>query len=115
MKPLRIKILHLEYEVLPISSKAVIYEGSNYGLHIPQDNVIYIDAAQSPAEQVRILCHELIHAIWWAHTIPKMARDEEQICGVLEAPLAGLLRDNPKLLERIRAAYDKKEPLVGRE
>lgn len=108
---LRIKINHLEYSILPISEKHVLYEGSNYGLHIPLSNEIFIAADQSPSEQVRILCHELLHAIHWAYNIPKESRDEEKVCGILESPLAALFRDNPHLPRVIAAAFAGK-PLV---
>lgn len=110
-RPLRIKVAHLEYEVLALSGKHVLYEGRNYGLHIIEDNRIYIDSAQSPSEQVRILLHELIHALCWAHNIPKQPRDEEQMCGVLETPLAMLFRDNPGLGDIFAKAFAGK-PLV---
>ena len=111
-KPLRIKVGHLEYEVLALTPKHVMCEGRNYGLHVIEDNIIYIDASQSPAEQVRILLHELIHAMCWAHNIPKQPRDEEQMCGILESPLAYLFRDNPGLQGVFASAFAGK-PLVA--
>ena len=108
---LRIKIAHLEYQVLPLSSKFVQTEGRNYGLHVIEDNIIYIDAGQSAAEQVRILWHELIHALHWAHNISKELRDEEKVCLALETPLAFLFRDNPQLSSVFARAFAGR-PLV---
>jgi hypothetical protein len=108
---LRIKIAHLEYEVLPLSAKFVQTEGRNFGLHVIEDNRIYIDAGQSAAEQVRILWHELIHAMHWAHNITKEMRDEEKVCLALETPLAYLFRDNPTLAMVFARAFSGK-PLV---
>ena len=108
---LRLKVAHLEYEVLPLSSKFVQTEGRNYGLHVIEDNRIYIDANQSPAEQRRIFWHELFHAIHWAYNIPKKMRDEEEICLALETPLACLFADNPHLLMVLGRAASSK-PLV---
>ena len=114
--PLRIKVAHLEYQILPMTPKHVLYEGSNYGLHIAVDNHIYIDASQaSPAEQVRILFHELIHAMFWAYNISKESRDEEKTCAILESPLAALFRDNPHLPGVMAAAWAGKPLVVADE
>lgn len=107
---LRLKLNHITIEVRALSSRREFDEGS-YGWFIPREQAIYIDADQPASEQARILCHEIIHALWWAHNLPKETMDEERICGALESPFAALFRDNPHLAAAMAAAFAGK-PLV---
>lgn len=107
---MRLKINHLTYDVLPLPPLWADAE-SAVGLHSPNEPAIYIRSDEAPAEQARILWHELIHALWHAFNIPKQARDEEQTCEVLESPLAALFVDNPHLSQALLAARDGK-PIV---
>ena len=107
---MRLKICHLYYDVLPLESLLQDSETA-VGLHSPDDATIYIQPDVPPTEQVRTLVHELIHALYHAHNIPKVKRTEEQTCLILETPLTLLLLENPKLLTAILEAKQGK-PLV---
>jgi hypothetical protein len=107
---LQVKINHLVYKVLPLPPLMADAE-SALGMHINRDLAIYIRTDQPPAEQVRILWHELIHVFYHSYNLPREERDEESVCMTLESPLAGLFRDNPKLPAVFAAAFAGK-PIV---
>jgi hypothetical protein len=107
---MKVKVGHLEYRVLPLPAEKS-EDGDLFGLCEHEGQIIYIEAAQTPAEQLRTFFHEVIHAFWHAFNIRHGKLDEEKICDVLESPLAMLFRDNPKLPTAIRQAF-RGRPLV---
>jgi hypothetical protein len=52
----------------------------------------------SAARAVEAVLHEVLHAIWWAYSIPGQGIEEEAAVSQLAAAWATLWRDNPALL-----------------
>lgn len=108
---LRIKVGHLVYNLRPLPPLMQDSE-SAVGLHSPDDATLFVTPEVNAPEQVRILWHELFHAMCHAFAIEKKPRDEEGVCLAFETPLVNLIRDNPKMLAAMRAAFDEDKPLV---
>lgn len=54
-------------------------------------------AASSPEERLRVvLLHEIMHALWWAASLPARAGEETAV-NALSQGLVAVLRDNPGL------------------
>ncbi len=47
---------------------------------------------------VEAVLHEVLHAIWWAYSMPEEKLAEEQTVSILGAAMTALWRDNPALL-----------------
>lgn len=107
---MNIRVGHLIYAVLPLPIAQANAENI-VGLHDGDVPAVYIRPDQPPPEQVRILWHELIHALFHAHGISARRRDEEQTCLALESGLTMLALDNPRLPAVIAAAFRGK-PIV---
>lgn len=113
---MNLKIGHLIYEIRPLTKDTPkpTAEGEYDGVcYNGSENTIYIKADQTPAEQVRILLHELIHAAWYAFRLPEKKLTEEEICVALESPLAIILRDNPGLGKLVASAFELDVPIVS--
>jgi hypothetical protein len=52
----------------------------------------------SAARAVEAVLHEVLHAIWWAYSIPGKGIEEEAVVSQLGGAWAALWRDNPALL-----------------
>jgi len=106
---LRLKINHIVVSVLPLAGKR--NDGDTLGYWSAKEQAIFIHPEYSPAEQVRILWHEIVHAFYWAYNVDDVPRTEEAICDLMESPLAALFRDNPHLGQVLNDAFAGK-PLV---
>lgn len=109
---LEIKVGHLVYEVKPLTPLLADAESAMSVFSTSPETVIYIRADQPPAEQVRLLWHELIHVMWHAFNLPDRKLGEEDICLAIESPLAMVFRDNPHLGRVMTDAFGKAIPVV---
>jgi hypothetical protein len=67
------------------------------GVYLEDKFTIMVRRRTSPAEQARILIHELLHACYDAGGWGDEGRDQEGICSILDRALAKVLVDNPHL------------------
>lgn len=109
---MKIKLGHMDLQVEPMSAY-VKAETRSWGTFYAGDHTIRIDSELCPAEQGRVLIHELIHAVWHALNIPAEIKEEEA-CGMMDRGLSEIIRRNPTLLPRLQAALNGEQPIVGR-
>lgn len=99
----RLRVGHLDIRVYPWSDEAANQEDAD-GIYYVATDSIYIRASRSPAEQIRILIHEILHVIWDTWGMGDGALTEEEVCSRIDLGLVNVLRDNPHLLSLIGAA-----------
>ena len=108
---MKVKIGAYDYRIRAF--KGIVADAeSAAGLCQPDTQSIYIDARKPPQYQAAVLIHELIHAIWASNSLKKTELCEEEVCGLLDNPLAALIRDNPKLLATLLDALLREVPIV---
>jgi len=105
----KIRIGHLDYAILPMPEDKV--KKGYIGYQDAGVPALYIRADEPPAEQVRTLWHEIIHALMHADNIKDKTFTHERVCEVLESPLTRLFLVNKKLHSVIQAAF-KGKPIV---
>jgi hypothetical protein len=105
---MRIEILDDTYNLLYASKKAM--DGAQaYGVCQYDPPVILIQGGLNPVKDASTTIHELMHAVYNSLRGAKVPIDdpaavEEFFVATLSAGLATVLRNNPKLLDRI---YDQ--------
>jgi hypothetical protein len=108
---MKVKVGAYDYRIKPF--KGIVADAeSAAGLCQPDTQSIYIDSRKPPQYQAAVLIHELIHAIFASNSLRKTELCEEDVCGLLDNPLAALLRDNPKLLGVLMDALCRDVPIV---
>ena len=108
---MKVKIGAYDYRIRAF--KGILADAeSAAGLCQPDTQTIYIDSRKPPQYQASVLIHELIHAIWASCNLKKTELCEEDVCTLLDNPLAALLRDNPKLLDVLMDALTTGVPIV---
>jgi hypothetical protein len=60
------------------------------------------DQMPSAMRAIEVVLHEVLHAIWWAYSIPDKDIEEEAAVSQLGAAWAALWRDNPALLSWVQ-------------
>jgi hypothetical protein len=95
--PFSFRLGHVDVQVFPMSDDMGAL-GNAFGCFIPERQVIYVQATLPPAEQARILIHEILHACWYSARGPETA-SEERACETLDMPIASILRNNPGIAE----------------
>lgn len=63
------------------------------------NQIIVIDALQSPVEEADTLLHEVLHAIAYTMKIGLDLDDEEKVVAALATGLLGVIQDNPEFGE----------------
>lgn len=106
---MRIKVGPVDVTVTPLDRMTAVERGV-CGLYHSATKKIEVSPRQTPQTQAAILIHELLHAVWDVHAIPKDG--EEAMILRLEAPLAGIIRDNPELLGVLHQALCNDVPVV---
>lgn len=103
-KAFTLRVGHLDILVEPVSHELADKE-EMHGCYLSSQFKIQIRHPYPPAEQARVLIHELIHAVYdvWRYTSDK-SKDEESVCESLDIPLVKILQDNPQLLDRLKLA-----------
>jgi hypothetical protein len=103
---MKLKIAHLDYDIRPLKPLAADAESAQSLITHSPETAIYLRTDQPAAEQVRLLWHELIHAMWYAFNLSGEPLEEEDVCLTLESPLATVMRDNPQLAVLMANAFD---------
>ncbi len=103
LEPFDLRIGHMTIHVLPMTDQLGRKLDAE-GCYIEKNFTIFVRHRTSPAEQARILLHEILHACYDAGGWGDEARDQESICGLLDRALATLFLDNPHLLPIIAMA-----------
>lgn len=80
------------------------------GYWSPNSCSIMVRTDLVPAEQARVVLHELLHACWFAYQLPDDC-DEETVVGRLDRALTALVRDNAGLFKDLQAALNDSKPL----
>jgi hypothetical protein len=65
-----------------------------------------------PAEQAKVLMHEIIHACFECFNLPHEKLDEERICLALDGPLTTVFTDNPWLIGVLHQAVTNGSRIV---
>lgn len=83
--------------MVPISHKEADKHNAD-GYFVPDLGVIGIRHPDAPAEQARVLLHEVLHAIYqvWGYS-DKPPAGEEEVCEFLDRALVKVFQDNPHL------------------
>lgn len=102
--PFTLRIGHLQITIHPWGDREADREDAD-GIYYPSKDAIYIRANRAPAEQVRILIHEVLHVIYDTWGIGDDALEEEAVCGRLDLGLVNVLQNNPHLLDILRGAF----------
>ena len=95
--PFSFRLGHMDVQVFPMSDDMGAL-GNALGCFIPEKYAIYVQASLAPAEQSRVLLHEILHACWHSASGPESA-SEERVCTTLDIPLSSILRNNPGIAE----------------
>lgn len=96
-KPFRLKVGYLDIQVVPLreaARKALNCEG----YYNPETREIGVRLKTNPAEQIRILLHEIIHCCFDSGGWEDVPLSEEIICNLLDRALTQVHQDNPQLL-----------------
>jgi len=104
-EPFSLAIGHMTVVVAPMTD-AQARKLEAEGVYIETKFLIMVRSRTSPAEQARVLIHELLHACYDAGGWGDEARDQEAVCGFLDRGLALVFQQNPSLLARLALALN---------
>lgn len=103
LRPKTIRVNGKLYKVL-FNAKNPLVEFDNHGHCDNSKLVIHIEGEQVPMEELDTLIHEMLHAIWAQMTLTDIDDAlEERIVRAMGTGLAGVIADNPKLLDYFKA------------
>jgi len=114
----RIRVGHLNVGVMLVEDSVADVEEMD-GCYLPAQQTILIRESLSPEEHMRVLLHELIHAMYGANGWADGKKlSEEECCSRLDRAFAKLFMDNPQLLLDIyglargfqASLFEKSEP-----
>jgi hypothetical protein len=109
MQPL--KVNYASVRVVGISGPEADAQGI-VGSYSPGMHKVEIKADLPPAEQARVLVHELIHSCFDVYELKDRKLTEEDVCEILDGPLTALLTDNPMLIGVLHQAVNHGQPIV---
>lgn len=69
-----------------------------YGMGDKSQQLIQLRPGMAPGFARQILIHEIVHQLFDDSGLELETQAEEQICLSLQAPLLGVLQDNPELV-----------------
>ena len=96
-KPTSVKIFGQKYKI-----KYDYKEEDSYGESDPATNTINIRANLPEDKRVRVLMHEITHAILFESPLCDRKRFEvEEVCDIVGYQVTDMLKDNPHILEFI--------------
>lgn len=98
--PKKVKIGPYDYAIVSLDKSDA---EENYGTFASEEQEIRLrDSFKSSHMMADTLLHEILHGIWFVHGI--VVRDgEERVIGQMATGLTQVLRDNPDLVEFLRA------------
>lgn len=85
--------LKIDHRDITVDALHPGYDDTAAGLYESAFSRILISPAASPAEQARLLLHEVLHAVWDIRHMPATVT-EELACSLLDGALATVFRDN---------------------
>lgn len=93
-----IRIACFDYQIVEIDPReANVLE--EYGSFSPSDGLIRVESGLPADQMFHTLIHEILHGVFAAYYGPH--EDEEELVGQLSVGIAQVVRDNPRLVQKL--------------
>ena len=107
-----LKVGPCRVNVVPMAEFEIGQDEECCGIYKSVPKTICLNTRRQPQEQAISLVHEVLHALWDVYSIHRAKDDEEDIISRLDAPLAGVLADNPLLIVKLHQALTNSKPIM---